>query len=195
MRDDSRTVPDPTLQFEFRILQVHKGHHAAVHEETDLLVEHDGRGVVRLVHTGQLQEEPGLGVHPDKVDVPLGKGGFHLVALVQAHETVVHEHAGELLAHGFRQQGGNDGGIHAAGEVDVRDVAAGLLLQLDRELEENTRQRGIVFIGQRVGRLIYSTGILFQESCQLTNSNIFSFLSTFEIGRVVFMNNDYPATF
>ena len=40
---------------------------------------------------------------------------------------------------------------HAAGEVDVRDVAAGLLLQLDRELEENTRQRGIVFIGQRVG--------------------------------------------
>ena len=26
-----------------------------------------------------------------------------------------------------------------------------VLLQLDRELEENTRQRGIVFIGQRVG--------------------------------------------
>ena len=50
MRDDSRTVPDPTLQFEFRILQVHKGHHAAVHEETDLLVEHDGRSVVRRDH-------------------------------------------------------------------------------------------------------------------------------------------------
>ena len=40
---------------------------------------------------------------------------------------------------------------HAAGEVDVRDMAAGLPLQFDRELEENARQRGIVFIGQGVG--------------------------------------------
>ncbi len=41
---------------------------------------------------------------------------------------------------------------HAAGEIDIGDMAAGLLLQLHRELEEDARQRGIVGIGERVGR-------------------------------------------
>jgi hypothetical protein len=43
------------------------------------------------------------------------KGGLHLVALVFAHEAVIHEHAGELAAHGLGHKRRRHGGIHAAG--------------------------------------------------------------------------------
>ena len=61
------------------------------------------------------------------MDVPLGEGGLHLVALVLAHQAVVHEHAGELAAHRLGQQGGGHGGIHAAGQGQQHLAAAHLL--------------------------------------------------------------------
>ena len=96
-------------------------------EDPDELLADDLALVLRLGHAGQLQQEAGLRVHPDEIDVPLGEGGLHLVALVQAHEAVVHEHAGELGAHGLGQQGGGDGGVHAAGEGQQHLAVAHLL--------------------------------------------------------------------
>ena len=46
---------------------------------------------------------------------------------------------------------GTVGHAHAAGEVDEGDVSAGLLLQLHRQLEQDTGQSGIVVVGQGVG--------------------------------------------
>ena len=44
------------------------------------------------------------------------------------------------------------GDAHAAGQVDERDVHAGLALHLDREVEQDARQRRIVLVCDRVGR-------------------------------------------
>ena len=73
-----------------------------------------------------------LGVHPDKVDVPLLEGGLHLVALVEAHEAVVHKHAGELIAHRLRQQRRRHGGVHAAAEGQQHLAVAHLLPDAER---------------------------------------------------------------
>ena len=40
---------------------------------------------------------------------------LYLVALVQPQQAVVHEDAGEPVAHGPLQQGGGHGAVHAAG--------------------------------------------------------------------------------
>ena len=42
------------------------------------------------------------------------------------------------------------GDSHAAGQVDKRDMGAGLLMQLDSRLEEDFCQRGIIFVGNGV---------------------------------------------
>ena len=93
-------------------------------KDADELLANDLALALRLADAGQLGEEAGLRVHPDEVDVPLGEGCLHLVALVQAHEAVVHEDAGQLPAHGFRQQGGHHGGIHTAAESQQHPAAA-----------------------------------------------------------------------
>ena len=85
-------------------------------KDPDELLADDLALALRLGLTGQLQQEAGLSVHPDKVDIPAGKGGLHLVALVFPHEAVIHEHAGELLTHSLGQQGGGHGRVHAAGQ-------------------------------------------------------------------------------
>ena len=96
-------------------------------EDPDELLTDDLAFALGLGDPGQLAQEAGLGVHADKVDVPLGKGGLHLVALVQAHETVIHKDAGELTAHGLGQQGGHHGGVHAAGQGQQHLAGAHLL--------------------------------------------------------------------
>ena len=85
-------------------------------KDPDELLTDDLPLPLRLGDAGQLAQEQLLGIGPDEVDVPLLEGGLHLVALVQAHEAVVHEHAGQLAAHGLGHQGRRHRGVHAAGQ-------------------------------------------------------------------------------
>ena len=96
-------------------------------KDPDELLADDLALVLRLRDAGQLPQEAGLGVHPDEVQVPLGEGLFHLVALIKAHEAVVHKDAGELAAHGLREKRRGHGGIHAAGEGQEHPAIAHLL--------------------------------------------------------------------
>ncbi len=96
-------------------------------KDADELLADDFALALRLADAGELLQEAGLSVHPDEVDVPLGEGGLHLVALVLAHQAVVHEHTGELAAHRLGQQCGGHGGIHAAGQGQQHLAAAHLL--------------------------------------------------------------------
>ena len=50
-------------------------------KDADELLPNDFPFALRLVHPSQFEEEAGLCVHAEEADVPLGKGGFHLVAL------------------------------------------------------------------------------------------------------------------
>ena len=85
-------------------------------KDADELLADDLALALGLGDPGQLGQKARLGVHPDKVNIPLGEGGLYLVALVLAHKAVVHEHAGELVPHRLGQQGGRNGGVHAAGQ-------------------------------------------------------------------------------
>ena len=69
-----------------------------------------------VFHALELVQEALLRVHPDKVDVPLGKGGFYLVALIFAHTAVIHEYRGQPIPYRLGQQRRQNGGIHAAGQ-------------------------------------------------------------------------------
>ena len=74
----------------------------------------------------ELREEAALGVHADKVDVPLLERRLDLVTLVEAHEAVVDKNAGELGADGLGQQRRHDGRVHAAGERQQHAAGADL---------------------------------------------------------------------
>ncbi len=56
---------------------------------------------------------------------------FDLLGLALAQQTVVHEHAGELLADGLMHQSRRDGGVDAAGQaanhLGVADLLADFL--------------------------------------------------------------------
>ena len=73
-------------------------------EDADELLADDLPLGLRVGHSSKPPQEPGFGVHPDKMNVPSGEGGFHFIALVLAHETVVHKYTGELVAHRLRQE-------------------------------------------------------------------------------------------
>ena len=60
--------------------------------------------------------------------VGLAEQPHHLVGLVEAHEAVVDEDAGELLADRLMDQHGGDGGIDAARQPADHPVEAHLLL-------------------------------------------------------------------
>ena len=68
-----------------------------------------------------------LFVHADEVEVPLGERLLDLVALVLAHQAVVDEDAGELVADGLCDERGGNGAVHAAGQGQ-QDLAAADLL-------------------------------------------------------------------
>ena len=74
-------------------------------KDPDELLPDDLALALRLADAGEFGEEQLLRVGPDEVDVPLFEGLLHLVALVQAHEAVVHKHAGQLAAYGLGYQG------------------------------------------------------------------------------------------
>ena len=73
----------------------------------DELLPDDLPLMLGLVHPGQLQQKPALGIHPDKVQVPFGKSLLYLVPLVLSHKPVIDEDTGKLLADGLGQKGGN----------------------------------------------------------------------------------------
>ncbi len=74
---------------------------------------------LRLCHPGQLVIKPLLGVDPNKIQiVRTGRAEhrFHFVAFVFTKQPVIHEHAGQLLAHCLGQEHRRDRRIHAAGK-------------------------------------------------------------------------------
>ena len=68
-----------------------------------------------------------LGVDPANVHMELVRHDLlHLIALVLAQQTVIHEDTGQLIAHGTLQQGGGHGAVHAAGQSQQHTAAADL---------------------------------------------------------------------
>ena len=67
-----------------------------------------------------------LFVHADEVEVPLGERLLDLVALVLAHQTVVYEYAGQLIADRLREQSGRNRGVNAAGQREQNLAVADL---------------------------------------------------------------------
>ena len=136
-----------------------------------ILLAHNGDVVVGPVESGTHQVR-GAGVHPDVllVDVLLVDGPGHQTAVGPQHEPPQLAAEGDVPHAGGHQDllklppdiladDGDVGGLllrqignaHAAGEVDIPNVAAGLLPQLHRQAEENARQLRIVVVGEGVG--------------------------------------------
>ena len=83
-----------------------------------------------LGYACNLAQEAALGIHAHEVDVPMLEGSLDLVRLVQAHEAVIDEHAGQLIAHGLGQHGRSHGGIDAARQCQQHAAGAYLLAQV-----------------------------------------------------------------
>ena len=84
--------------------------------------------MLRIRHPFQGLEEAGFGIHPNHPHAHvLGKGGHDLVAFVVTQQAVIDKHTGELIANRLVQQGGNDRGIHAAGQTQQDFILPHLL--------------------------------------------------------------------
>ncbi len=90
----------------------------------------------------ELGQEALLGVRADHLDPHVaGEGAHDLVALAEAQQAVVHEDAGELVADGPVQQGGDHGGVDAAGQAEQDLVVADLAADLrDGVLDDVVRE-------------------------------------------------------
>ena len=101
---------------------------ALVLEHTDKLLTDDLALRFGIGDALESAEEAILCVHTDEVYIAVLKRRLDLVALVFAHETVVHENAGELIADSLAQKRRCNGGVYAAGErkqhLAVADLAA-----------------------------------------------------------------------
>ncbi len=100
-------------------------------EDADELLADDLALALRLGDTGELLQETVLGVDTAHVHVELaGHDLLHLVAFILAQEAVVHEDAGQLIAHGPLQKRGGHGAVHAAAEGQqdpaIADLGAAL---------------------------------------------------------------------
>ena len=96
-------------------------------KDADKFLTDDLALALRLRDPGKLAEEAGLGIDADEVQIPLPERGLDLVALVLAHQAVVDEDAGELVADGLCDERGGNGAVHAAGQGQ-QDLAAADLL-------------------------------------------------------------------
>ena len=65
---------------------------------------------------GKTEQKSMFGIDTDKLKVTPGECGLNLVRFIFAHETVVHEDAGERLPNGFREKSCSNGGINPAGK-------------------------------------------------------------------------------
>jgi hypothetical protein len=93
-------------------------------------------------HALELAQELALGAHADHLDAHvLREHLHHVIALVQAQQAVVDEHAGQLLADGAREQRGDHRGIDAAREPEQHLVLAhGLADRGDRVVDDAARR-------------------------------------------------------
>ena len=83
---------------------------------------------LRVIDPGQALEKARPGVDADDLDPHVaGEGAHDLIALPQAQQAVIDEDAGQALADGPVQQGGDHGGIHPAGEAEQDLVLPHLL--------------------------------------------------------------------
>ena len=85
-------------------------------EDTDELATDDLALALGLVLAGELVEKALLGFDVDEGDAELLEGGDHLLGLVQPHQAVIDEDAGQLLANRFMDEQCRDRGVDAAGE-------------------------------------------------------------------------------
>ncbi len=111
------------------------GQPLGVLELLGLVVEHvhedaaDGLALgFRLVDTRESGEEALFRVDLDDVQAEvIAEHVHHLLAFVQAQQTVVNEDAGQAIADGAVHQHGDHGGVHAAGEAQDHLVVTHLL--------------------------------------------------------------------
>ena len=112
--------------------------------------------LLRLAHTLQGGEEVFGGVHGDELDAGrLDEIMLDLLGLALAQQTVVHEHAGELLADGLMHQSRRDGGVDAAGQAANHLCVADLLADfLDLVLDDVGRVPVIAEAGALVQEVL-----------------------------------------
>ena len=90
---------------------------------------------LRLGDAGQLGQKARAGVDTANVHVELVLHHLlHLIALVLAQQAVIHEDAGQLIAHGALQQGSGHGAVHAAGQGQQHAAVADLTAALGHRL-------------------------------------------------------------
>src|SRR6185437_1896723 len=96
---------------------------------------------LRLAHAFQLLQEALLGVHGDERDLEgVAKGGDHLLALLLAHQSVIDEHARELIAHRAMDKQGGNRGVDTARET-ADDASLPNLSPNPRDLLLGARRR------------------------------------------------------
>ncbi len=97
-------------------------------EDIDEQVADDLALLLRIGHALEALEEAVLGIHPDDINAHvLGEGRHHLVALVQAQQAVVDEHADQSVADCPVQHRRHHRRIDAAGQAENHAAVADLL--------------------------------------------------------------------
>ena len=130
-------VAEPVLAAGLDHVRVERALHEVVRvvEAGGLLLEHpDELGADDLAlglgvgDAGEPREEALLGVHGDERHLEVvAERGHHLVALVLAHQAVIDEHAGELVADGLVGEQRGHRGVDAAGQPADHPAVAHLL--------------------------------------------------------------------
>ena len=94
--------------------------------------------LLRVRNALQAFQEVLLAVDPDEVHIEeAGEGLLHEVPFVLAHQALVHEDAGQLIAYGPADETGGNGGVYAAGEAEDDFFITDALFQgLDGVLDE-----------------------------------------------------------
>ena len=97
-----------------------------------------------VAHAGQPVEEQRRGIHMDQRNiVGLAEQAHYLVGLALAHQTVVDEDAGQLLADRLMDQNGGDRRIDPARQPADHPVETHLLLDLEDHLGLEMRHRPV----------------------------------------------------
>ena len=81
----------------------------------------------RIAHALELFKISFPGVDPDEVQIEIAlrsKHRFDLVAFILAHQAVIDEHAGQLLADSLGKQHSRNGRVDAAGQAEEHPVAS-----------------------------------------------------------------------
>ena len=105
--------------------------------------------LLRLAHALERGEEVLGSIHGDELDAGgLDEVMLDLLGLALTQQTVVHEHAGQLVADGLVHQRGGDGGVDAAGQAADHLCVADLFTDLRHLIIDDA---GSVPIGTKAG--------------------------------------------